>query len=242
VATTANMQIAEIFIEKCHLSNGLVFHGNSRTPLQFLFTDIFVRQEYTNPHIPAIKPNDVIIDIGANAGMFSLYAASLSPSITVHAFEPASDTFALLQKNIAANNLTNIHCWQYAVSSMTGEMPFHLGSGSLGDSTVKEWIGKENIVSTECVACISLDELFALFKLSRCDLLKVDCEGSEFDIFFAASARTLNSIAAIVLECHEYGGRKSQELTDFLENAGFDVIEKRGREATNMIYATRTTE
>jgi FkbM family methyltransferase len=242
MAITENMPVADIFMEKCYLSNGLVLHSNPRTPLQFLFTDIFVRQEYTNPHIPAIKPNDVVIDIGASIGMFSLYAASLSPSITVYAFEPAADTFAVLQKNIAANNLANVHCQECAVSSTTGELPFYMDSGSLGDSAIQEWIGKENVVASGRVVCISLDELFARFKIAHCDFLKVDCEGSEFDIFAAASAQTLRAIAAIALECHECRGRKSQELMDILGQAGFDVSERKVRGGISMIYAKRPTQ
>jgi len=242
MAAPGNMREAEISMEKCHLSNGLVLRGNPRTPLQFLFTDIFVRREYTNEHVPAIKPNDVVIDIGASAGMFSLYAASLSSSIIVYAFEPAPDTFALLQKKLAANNLTNIHCQQCAVSSSTGELSFYLDSGSLGDSIIKEWIGKENIVATNQVACISLDDLFARFKLKHCDFLKVDCEGAEFEIFAAASSRTLQAIAAIALECHEYGERKSQQLIDLFKKEGFDVKEIKIRQGTSMIYAKKITQ
>lgn len=96
MAITENMPVADIFMEKCYLSNGLILHSNPRTPLPFLFTDIFVRQEYTNPHIPAIKPNDVVIDIGASIGMFSLYAANSAgmPCIP-RAKKPGTDRYSL---------------------------------------------------------------------------------------------------------------------------------------------------
>src|SRR5205823_3837091 len=212
---------------QCCLSNGLLIYANARTPLHSLFVDVFEHGEYVNPRIPSIKCGDIVVDIGANIGLFSLFAASISPDIQVYAFEPASDTFALLQENAAANNLANIHCQKCAVTATTGEARLYLDSGSLGDSVIRELVGDENISGTERVPCLSLDDLFFRYELPRCDFLKVDCEGSEFDLFSSASPQTLARITAIAVEYHEHNGRKSRELTELLEAHRFLVSEKR---------------
>jgi FkbM family methyltransferase len=228
-----------LYMTQCCLSNGLLIYSNARTPLHSLFIDVFEHGEYVNPSIPQIKCGDIVVDIGANIGMFSLFAASISPDIQVYAFEPASDTFALLQQNVAANNLTNIQCQQCAVSAATGELQLYLDLGSLGDSAIREWVGNENMTGTERVPSISLDDLFSRYALPRCDFLKVDCEGSEFDLFSSASAQTFAKIAAIAVEFHEHNGRKSRELMDLLETNRFQVIEKRTCKEIGMLYAQR---
>jgi FkbM family methyltransferase len=228
-----------VYITQCCLSNGLLIYSNARTPLHSLFIDVFEHAEYVHPGIPPIKSGDIVVDIGANIGMFSLFAASLSPDVQVYALEPASDTFALLQKNVAANHFTNVQCERCAVAAMTGELRLYLDSGSLGDSVIREWVGNENVTGTERVPCISLDDLFSRYRLPRCDFLKVDCEGSEFNLFTTASSQTLEKIAAIAVEYHEHNGRKSCERVDLLEAHRFQVAEKRTCKEIGMLYARR---
>jgi FkbM family methyltransferase len=182
-----------IYMTQCSLSNGLLIYSNARTPLHSLFMDIFARASYMDPGIPQIKSGDVVVDIGANIGMFSLFAASISPDVQVYAFEPASDTFAVLQKNVEANHLTNVQCAKCAVSATTGELGLYLHRGSTGDSVIRDRVG-QNITGMESVPCISLNDLFSRYGLPRCDFLKVDCEGSEFDLFSAASAQTFEKL------------------------------------------------
>lgn len=228
-----------IYMAQCCLSNGLLIYSNARTPLHSLFIDVFEHGEYVNSCIPPIKSGDIVVDIGANIGMFALFAASISPNIQVYAFEPASDTFALLQRNVAANKLTNVKCHKYAVTATTGEAGLYLDSGSLGDSVIREWVGNENVTGTERVPCLSLDDLFVRTELLRCDFLKVDCEGSEFDLFSSASAQTLAKISTIAVEYHEHNGRKSRELIELLEAHQFQVSEKRSCKEIGMLYAQR---
>jgi FkbM family methyltransferase len=229
-----------IYITQCSLSNGLLVHSNSRTPLHSLFTDICEHHDYDSEQVPPIGPNNIVVDIGANIGLFSLLAATISPDVTVHAFEPAPDSFALLQKNIAANGCINIHPHQYAVSGKTGEMDLYLDSGSLGDSTIEEWVGRDNIVGRERVQCISLDDLFAHCGLTFCDYLKIDCEGSEFDLLFSASSETLGKVRTIAVEYHEHRGRKGSDLAQLLKTQGFHTFEKRSCPNAGMLYALKS--
>lgn len=228
-----------IYMTQCSLSNGLLVYSNARTPLHSLFMDVFARASYMNPGIPTIKSGDIVVDIGANIGMFSLFAASLSPDVQVYAFEPASDTFALLQKNVEANHLANVQCAKCAVSAKTGELGLYLHRGSTGDSVIRDWVGNQNITGMESVPSVSLNDLFYRYGLPRCDFLKVDCEGSEFDLFSTASDQTFEKITAIAVEYHEHNGHESQELAALLEARQFQVSEKRMYQGIGMLYAQR---
>jgi FkbM family methyltransferase len=229
-----------VFIDQCHLSNGLVIFSDSRTPLHELFKEVYRTNAYTQPDIPQIGENGVVVDLGANIGMFSLFAAKLSPSVQVYAFEPAPETFDLLRKNVLANKLSNVQCHQCAVSSKTGKQTLYLDVGSTADTTVASRIKEPASVRTQEVDCISLDELFARCGISRCNLMKVDVEGAEFEIFEAASLQTLAKIDAIAMEYHEHEDRRHHELSDLLKAHGYCVRVSEDRYPDlGMIYARR---
>jgi hypothetical protein len=88
--------MTRVYIEQCRLSNGLVVRSDSRSPLEALYREVFENCVYTPPGFE-IKPKDVVVDLGANIGVFSLFAASVSSTVHVHAIEPSSRSFALLQ-------------------------------------------------------------------------------------------------------------------------------------------------
>jgi hypothetical protein len=91
----------------------------------------------------------------------------------------------------------------------------------------------------ESVPSVSLNDLFYRYGLPRCDFLKVDCEGSEFDLFSTASDQTFEKITAIAVEYHEHNGHESQELAALLEARQFQVSEKRMYQGIGMLYAQR---
>jgi FkbM family methyltransferase len=231
-----------VYIDECHLSNGLVLHSDSRTPVHDLFKEVYRTQAYTPSDIPPIKNNDVVIDLGANIGVFSLFAASVSPSVRVHAFEPVSETFSLLKKNVSANKLSNVQCHRCAVSSATGEQTLYVTLGSTADTMIPARVKMPGSAARESVECVSLNDLFVRHGITKCNFLKVDVEGSEFDIFLSASPQTLGRIDAIAMEYHEWEERKPDELTEFLRSNGFSVRVHTDRlPGLGMIYASRGT-
>jgi len=182
----------------------------------------------------------LVVDLGANIGMFSLFAAKLSPRVQVHAFEPAPGTFALLRKNVLANNLSNVQCHEFAVSSRTGRQILYIDVGSTADTTVRSRVKEPASVRIQEVDCMSLDDLFARCGISRCNLMKVDVEGAEFEIFAAASRETLDKIDAIAMEYHEHEDRRHQELSELLKSHGYSVRVSQDRYSDlGMIYAWR---
>ena len=159
-----------------------------------ILADVFINRVYLPANF-VIHPRDIVVDIGAHRGGFSCFAAHQT-SNTVFAYEPDLTNFSQLQKNIKRNNLQNIVAQNVAIGGKTGKSTLHISSTSsrhslYGDQTIK----KEAEVDV-----LSLDD--CLHKLESVHLLKMDCEGAEFDILMQASDKTLHKIQKLAVETH----------------------------------------
>lgn len=230
-----------VYIEQCRLSNGLVIHSDHRTPVQELYKQIYRDRVYTPRDFSDIKPSETVIDLGANIGVFALYAATISISVRVHAFEPASRSFAILERNVRANNLPNIQCYRCCVSDRSGKSILYVANtGSTADTMIGPRIPTAGILEAEQVDCLSLNDIFSYCQIERCHFLKVDVEGSEFNIFSTASDETLKKIEKIALEYHEMECKPGQYLVDILKSSDFRVrVEPERNSDRGMIYAIR---
>src|SRR5262249_47317322 len=141
----------------------------------------------------AIAGGDRVLDIGANVGAFTLLAARAAPQGRICAVEPETGNFALLQQNVALNRAQNVDLLQAAVGASEGRAL--VSSGGILSSTVTD---SGNAGQT--VPQVTLASLVA--RLGEVDLLKMDCEGAEFDIFFSTPLPVLRKIRRITMEYH----------------------------------------
>ncbi len=130
-----------------------------------------------------IKPGDVVIDVGAHWGYFTLLAASLcTHSGVVYAFEPHPRNFAMLTKNVAANQLSNVVAVQKAVSDRAGETLLFEARGAGGHSLnplPAQWrVNEGTVPQSTLVTSTSLDDFFRGRPIQP-KLTKMDIEGSE---------------------------------------------------------------
>jgi FkbM family methyltransferase len=124
---------------------------------------------------------DVIVDIGANIGCVSIYLAKKYPDLKIISFEAHPTNYGNFVKNIESNGVTNIKHYNLAVSSKDGEtVKITLNPGNTGSSSLYKI--NENDINTKEVKTISLDTIISENNISRIKFLKLDCEGSEFDI------------------------------------------------------------
>jgi FkbM family methyltransferase len=127
-----------------------------------------------------VKEGMTVVDVGANVGYYTLLAARLvGKSGRVFAFEPSSENFALLKRNVEANGYDNVVLVSKAVSDSTGTATLRLDRSSSGGHSLSDFRGAADTVEVETV---SLDEYFA-GRDDRIDLIKVDAEGAEMAIF-----------------------------------------------------------
>jgi FkbM family methyltransferase len=156
------------------------------------------------------RRNDVVIDVGANIGIVSLYLAKKHPDIHVIAIEPVPTTFSHLQENIVLNRVGNLTAVNCAVTRDGRDLrmivhPGHSG-GSTGHIRGLTQPGHYNLT----VQSRTLDAIFEEYVQDRCRLLKVDCEGAEYEIL--SSARCLDRVDYLGIELH---------YNQFLTSQGF---------------------
>ncbi len=146
--------------------------------------------------MPQYRPqaSDIIVDVGAHIGTFSLLAARFASEGQVYSIEASQDTFNFLRINTALNPGLTISPVHLALSSEDGVVTLHHDAGNWGHSIVKQLSSK-----SETVASQSLDSFFAQHAIRSCDFIKFNCEGAEFPVLYAASEHTLAAIRRMLI-------------------------------------------
>lgn len=203
------------------LRNGLQFEA--RTGLDvWVIKESCLDRDYEHQSVQ-IQDGWTIIDIGAALGDFAIHAARKTPSGRVYAYEPAHDSFQLLQRNIMRNQTHNVETFPYAVNGTGDPMVLDTGEGNLALYKTISANGSEHEKNGK-VDAVTLDQVFSLLKLNHCDFLKIDCEGGEYDLLFHTSDSTLLKLRHICLEYHEGVTEFTHhDLVQFFENKGFMV-------------------
>lgn len=182
--------------------------------------EIFFEKSYDHEHCK-IDPGDVVVDIGANIGLFSYYSI-LGGASKVHSFEPDPELSNLIHENfrnipIEVNNL--------AVWSEKKNLELNIGEISIYNSVYFSPKETKKIIPCEGVVLQEWAEQNHI----KIDFLKIDCEGCEWEILPTMSPEFLRSISKIVLEYHIHP--PDQLLLIFSEN-GFQT-----HHTGNMIWA-----
>jgi len=157
--------------------------------------------EWIDTHL---KPNQVLWDIGANIGVFSLFAA-LEGNNQVISLEPSAESFATLNANIRLNKLDKqISAFCFAGASSTQMMKLFMKDASSGAShnsikNAENQFGDFDVNGEQAIIAISLDDLTKLFKLPMPNHIKLDVDGKEPEILEGAT-ETLKGIDTIHIE------------------------------------------
>lgn len=170
-------------------------------------------------------PPEIVLDIGANVGYFSLFMLSTFPKARVFAFEPMPQNFKLLSTYKNQNPLSDFNIFNTAISS-PGKKSIMLNySANDAYSTSAGIFQMKNQTENITVACTHLEEIIKVNNLTRIDFLKLDCEGSEYDILYNAHAGTLRKISKIAIETHKGKGEREngEALAGFLSTQDFEM-------------------
>ncbi|MEI6266157.1 MAG: FkbM family methyltransferase [Sphingobacteriia bacterium] len=214
------------------LMNGAKIFVRARTADRMIFKEIFIEEIY-NKHNIEIEEGDTVVDIGANVGLFSVYASYKVGKGKVFAFEPFKENYEILSKQIQLNDLTNLFPHNLGVSSITGEQTLFLSPTNTGGHSIKFDQGASSVI----IKTITLSEFCNSNNISRIDFLKIDCEGSEFEIL-ESSPQILDSVKKLVMECHPYKNKSVEDMIELLEKHHFKVIEEDcNHENIKMLYA-----
>ena len=213
---------SEAVIEVC---GGVRFKVRVNTADILMIWEIWRAKVYDDVRIP-IGEGDIVVDMGAHIGAFAVRAARLAHHGQVYAYEASAKNYALLTENRQLNGLKNLHIENCAVSDRCGVMPLYTPAGnSILGSLLQETSSFKEMVQAKTFSAI-----IAEHALEQIDFLKVDVEGSEFDILFDCSDETLAKIRHLVIEYHDFVGYKRShlDLVNLLNLHGFRVVVEKG--------------
>jgi FkbM family methyltransferase len=233
------------------LPNGTVCHltSESMRPLaKYLRWEIFKRARYAHAGFQ-LRPSDTVVDIGGNIGVFVLWAAPQVPQGWIVSVEPNPASLRCLKLNIERNALGNVTAMQAAAGSDGGtmELIYHPGWEMIAYNAKVSapWFYKQNAparllrwiiagltnrqTSAEPAQRInaplmSVERIMDDQGIQIVNYLKLDCEGSEFEVLRNTSDACWSRIERAAIEYHEFGrDRRVAELVTILERNGFKV-------------------
>ena len=191
-----------------YFGNDYLFEYNPNDPSEIWCIDeIVINNDYVL-HNFVNNVDKHFIDIGANCGVATIILAKQNPLSTIYSFEPDPRVFHVLKLNTEANNLQNVILFNAAVSKKGIshlELCIHpqYSGGNTTYSDEKHFHDFFNsTVKTFQVDAKSLDQLIDQYNISEIELLKIDCEGGEYDILYDSVAFTQNKIKNMVGEFH----------------------------------------
>lgn len=181
----------------------------------------------------------VVVDVGSNLGFFTLYVKSIFPDAKVYCIEPLRENYEFLLKNISINRLIkdsltplNVALWSESGSvTLSGakEEKFPTGASVFGE---------KNEGGGYLVPALGFEDFFSRYGLAEVSLLKLDCEGAEYEILYKCNQANLGRIQCIVIEVHEGAGNEenAEALRSFLDKTGFSCCVSVDK---NFIWASR---
>jgi FkbM family methyltransferase len=224
------------------------------TPLQFdvppnfyhVFREMFMEDFYDIKQVmEGLPANATIIDIGGNVGYFSFMMLSKLPNSKVIAYEPLLPNTKVFNANIALNEGLDkrVAVHQKAVTGTPIdfiEIFFDGGNNNTVVASVYNDFDTQNQHS-EKIPATSLASIIADNDLQQIDLLKLDCEGSEYPILYESPKSVFTKIKKMVIEVHELDKdtRNNKYLLNFLQQQGYDVVETMAENNCFSLIATQ---
>lgn len=196
--------------------NGYNFAFRKDTTDQYIINEVLVRGIYNHNYF--LPPSPVVVDIGGHIGLFTIFCKLKYKDAKIMTYEPHRESFDLLSMNTKPMSGVTIHNKGVSGVKKTAIL--------LGDEPNKTSLIYGDGNGQE-IDCVSLNDVFVDNKIEHIDLLKVDCEGSEYEILMGfKGSGNFEKISNIVLEYHEFEGRSEtfKMLRDFLELNGYRLV------------------
>ena len=205
-----------------------VYQGKEH--LMLIFKEIFLSDLYEIDQLCAKLPNNpVIIDIGMNVGYFDILLLSKIPVKKIYAFEPVPSNVALFKETVAANKevFKNMNVFQMAVTGRPlDSIDLYLEDSNIATVNASVFAGFDKSHKNKLtVPCITLTDIILKNNIEQIDYLKMDCEGSEFDILLNTDPELLKRVHKMTIEVHDLDKKNNNiiYLTKYLESLGYST-------------------
>ncbi|MFA6534582.1 MAG: FkbM family methyltransferase [Patescibacteria group bacterium] len=185
---------------------------------QSVINEIFKYREYRSAESVIKSAVSPIIDVGAHAGFFSLYARALNPLVKIYALEPEPKNLENLKINLTNNQVGDVKIINGALGAESGERQLFISPDSHNHSLIPQ----KGFKSLKTKVW-SLSDFCRAEKIKRVALLKLDIEGGEYEILENLTAKDYAAVGAVILEYHLLPGKSEKSLIDRLKQNGFGV-------------------
>lgn len=186
------------------------------------FKQIFHKKEYD---IELGFEPKVIIDAGANIGLASIYFSNNYPNAKVLAIEPETSNYKKLLETVDGyNNILPIKAALHHTANEELEI-IDQGVGHWGFAT--KTIDHNKIDTVDIVNTVCISDFFIKYKFRQIDILKIDIEGAEIEVFRKNFENWLPKVRCIIIEFHErFKPGSEPKIKSLLTNSGFSSYQK----------------
>lgn len=196
----------------------------------FINREIYIDRVYER--LRGVKKGDVVIDIGAHVGIFTLRASRRAANGLVVAIEPHPLNYKLLVENVRRNELKNVVTLNMALSSYDGVTKLYISDQSGRHSTARHFTGKYVEVIVK-----KLDSVLKDLKLEGVNMIKIDVEGDELRVLKGAEDTLRRNNVYLAIAAY-HTPTEVQELSKFLLDKKMRIaVFKRAR--ARYVYAWR---
>jgi len=193
---------------------------------KFRSDSFFLKEPETLSYISLFKRTDIFWDVGANVGLYSIFAAKIK-NCKVYSFEPSVFNLEILARNINKNNLQGkINIIPLSLSNKNCEGSFNIASDSYGSalSSFKNKKNKKNIYSYQTISFNS-DFLINNKIIEKPDYIKLDVDGNEIDILNGIE-KNISKVKSIILEMDYRNSSKIKMIHNYFKKNNFVLKSK----------------
>lgn len=194
----------------------LYYNDFENSYISHILKEIYIDKIY-DPYVKYME-DQVVVDIGANIGLITNYCRKHARKVV--SVEPAKEHFEVLLENIKHNNWDNVSPLNYALGGDNKKIDFY--------HCVNKTMFTSNEAAKnddkEVVDCITVDKLFEIAELDEVGFMKIDIEGTEFEMLNHPSfAKLAPKIKSLMIEFHSWTNTHPHQLVAILLDNGFKV-------------------
>jgi FkbM family methyltransferase len=242
------------------LNGRLKFHVGSELE-KYRVSTLFTKEPETIAWIDSWDPTDtpIFFDIGANIGIYSLYAAAQHENLKVFAFEPEQKNYIALSSNTLLNSFSGVNAFRIALSNSQGLVDLSVDDSRIGNSNAQinsqypQTNDERSVVRVEKVLSFSLDFLIESMDFPSPHYIKIDVDGHEVAILNGAvNLLRKESLRSVLVEFNHQ--EQLEDWKPIFERSGlhidttFDSIEghssfrraKKGSPMRNVIFSRKS--
>ncbi|OGH84204.1 MAG: hypothetical protein A2261_03590 [Candidatus Magasanikbacteria bacterium RIFOXYA2_FULL_44_8] len=184
--------------------------------------EIFKLREYKATEAVIVGAVDPIVDVGAHAGLFTLYCRALNKRVKIFAIEPEAKNITALGAHLATNHVSDVKVAVGALSGKTGEMLLKISEDSHNHRILPDGVVSDPSDMAK-ITTWTLRDFCAKNKIKNISLLKMDIEGAEFEVFASLAPEDYLLFKNVILEYHDNRQRNHHLIESLLRENGFGV-------------------